>query len=402
VTFDIATCMYYTGIDPFTKQEVCVAKGFGIESRWRRANDSDYISYIGDCVLRLLQGVAAMRTRFGCSIAVLLAVGWLSTATAEDSKPVRVTVDNFRRAESDTYFARFAKEGGFGKLKHERDLAPIDNQTVIRLNRDTLYSFGVFDLDASPVTVSLPDAGKRYMAMQVINEDQYALDVFYAPGQHTFTKEKIGTRYVCLAVRTFVNPNDAADVKAVHTLQDAIKVEHKAAGKFEMPNWDQASLKKVREALLGLAVANGGLDSSRMFGRKDEVDPIHHLIGTAAGWGGNPRYAALYSGIEPKENDGKTAYRLTVKDVPVDGFWSVSVYNKDGFFQKNARHAYTVNNVTAKANPDGSVTIQFGGDESESNYIPIMAGWNYTVRLYRPRKELLDGTWKFPEAKPVK
>src|SRR5690606_33407396 len=109
--------------------------------------------------------------------------------------------------------------------------APINNQTVIRLNRDTLYSFGVFDLDAAPVTVTLPDAGKRYMAVQVIDEDQYAPDVFYAPEVHTFTKENVGTRYVCLAIRTFVNPNDPADMEAVHALQDAIKVDQKVAGK---------------------------------------------------------------------------------------------------------------------------------------------------------------------------
>ena len=344
-----------------------------------------------------------MRTRkIPIAAALLVATGWLAAASADDGKPVRVTVDNFRRAESDTYFARFLKEGGFGKFHHERELAEIDRQTVIRLNRDTLYSFGVFDLDASPVTVTLPDAGKRFIAVQVIDEDHYAPDVFYAPGAHTLTKEKIGTRYVCLAIRTFVNPNDAADVKAVHALQDAIKVEQKAAGKFEVPNWDQASLKKVRVALLALAAANGGIDSARMFGRKGEVDPVQHLIGTAAGWGGNPQSTAFYVGGEPKQNDGKTVYRLTVKDVPVDGFWSVSVYNKDGFFQKNERNVYTVNNVTAKPYKDGSVTIQFGGDEGAPNCIPITPGWNYLVRMYRPRKEILDGTWKFPEVQPVK
>jgi hypothetical protein len=226
--------------------------------------------------------------------------------------------------------------------------------------------------------------------------------VFYAPGTYTLTKKKVGTRYVSLAVRTFVNPNDAADVKAVHALQAAIKVKQASAGKFEAPNWDAASLKEMREALLALAAANGGLDSARMFGRKGKVDPVQHLIGTAAGWGGNPPNAALYAGAEPKQNDGKTVYRLTVKDVPVDGFWSVSVYNKDGFFEKNARNAYTVNNVTAKPNADGSVTIRFGGDETAPNYLAIVPGWNYTVRLYRPRKELLDGAWKFPEAKPAK
>lgn len=324
------------------------------------------------------------------------------TATANDAPPTRVTVDNFNRAETDTYFAKFVKEGGFGKFHHERELAPIDKQTVIRLNRDTLYSFGVFDLDAGPVTVTLPNAGKRYMAIQVINEDHYAPEVVYKSGPHTFTKEKVGTRYMTLAVRTFVIPNDPADVKAVHALQDVLKVEQKEVGKFKVPNWDQESLKKVRDALLGVVAANGELDSSRMFGRKDEVDPIQHLLGTAAGWGGNPRTAAMYAGAVPKHNDGKTAYTLTVKDVPVDGFWSVSVYNKAGFFEKNAKNAYTFNNITAKPNADGSVTIHFGGDENALNYLPITPGWNYVFRMYRPRKEILDGAWKVPDAQPVK
>jgi hypothetical protein len=336
------------------------------------------------------------------SAILLILAGWVTRTSADDGTPIRVTVDNFRRAESDTYFARFVNEGGFAKFKHERELASIDNQTVIRLNRDTLYSFGVFDLDASPVTVTMPDAGKRYMAVQVIDEDQYSPEVLYAPGRYTFTKEEIGTRYVALAIRTFVNPNEPADVETVHALQDAILIDQKEVGKFEIPAWDQPSLKNVREALLSLAAANGGIDSARMFGRKGVVDPVQHLIGTAAGWGGNPPAAALYAGTVPHQNDGKTVYQLKVEDVPVDGFWSVSVYNQDGYFQKNTRNAYTVNNVTAKPNADGSVTIQFGGDEDTPNYLPIMPGWNYVVRMYRPRKKLLEGSWKFPEAQAIK
>ena len=88
--------------------------------------------------------------------------------------------------------------------------------------------------------------------------------------------------------------------------------------------------------------------------------------------------------------------------MPVDGFWSVSVYNKDGFFEKNAKSAYTLNNVTAKPDPDGSVTIHFGGNETAPNYLPITPGWNYLVRFYRPRKELLEGKWRLPAAEEVK
>lgn len=337
-----------------------------------------------------------MRLMVGC---VLICA---QSAIVDAADSIRVNVDNFTRAESDNYFAKFAKEGGFGKFSHERELADIEHQTVIRLNRDTLYSFGVFDLESGPVTVTLPDAEKRYMALQVINEDHFALDVFYAPGKHTFTKDGVGTRYVALAIRTFVDPNSAEDLKAVHALQDAIQVQQAAPGKLDLPHWDQESLTKVREALLAVIAANGEFDSSRMFGRKDQVDEVQHLLGTAAGWGGNPSYAAIYSGAEPTENDGKTPYQITVKDVPVDGFWSVSVYNKDGFFEKNPQNAYTINNVTAKPNADGSVTIHFGGNVQADNYLHIMPGWNYTVRLYRPRKEILDGNWKFPEAEPVK
>jgi hypothetical protein len=161
-------------------------------------------------------------------------------------------------------------------------------------------------------------------------------------------------------------------------------------------------LTKIREALLGLAAANGGLDSARMFGRKDQVDEVQHLIGTAAGWGGNPKSAAMYVGETLSKNDGKTVYRLTLKDVPVDGFWSVSVYNKAGFFEKNPQNAYTLNNVTAKPCADGSVTIQFGGDPNTPNMLPITPGWNYLLRLYRPRPEILDGKWQPPAAQIVK
>jgi hypothetical protein len=127
------------------------------------------------------------------------------------------------------------------------------------------------------------------------------------------------------------------------------------------------------------------------------------VIGAAIGWGGNPRSAADYQSFYPTQNDGKIVYRLTVKDVPVDGFWSISLYNAKGFFEKNDLNAYSVSNLTAKPNSDGSFIVQFGGCTKETtNCLPIMAGWNYTARLYRPRAEILNGDWKFPEAVPVR
>ena len=87
-----------------------------------------------------------------------------------------------------------------------------------------------------------------------------------------------------------------------------------------------------------------------------------------------------------------------MRDVPVDGFWSISVYNAAGYFEPNDRNAYSVNNITATPDADGSITVHFGGcGDDRPNCLPIMEGWNYAVRLYRPRPEILDGSWTFPE-----
>ena len=193
----------------------------------------------------------------------------------------------------------------------------------------------MFDFDAGPVTVTLPDAGKRFMVMQVVNEDQYTPAVFYGAGRHTLTKERIGKRYGIVVVRML-------------------------------------------------------------------VDPVRHPVGTALVWGGLPEKDALYLPVTPARNDGATIHKLTVKDVPVDGFWSITVYNAEGYLEPNQYNAYSVNNITANRGADGSVAVQFGGCDGEiPNCLPIMKDWNYTVRLFRPRPEVLDGTWRFPETQPV-
>ena len=121
-------------------------------------------------------------------------------------KGVPVSLDNFIRAETDLYFARTVNDGAFGKLRHRRDMASIDKQDVVRMNRDTLYSSGVFDLDAAPLTITLPEPGKRFMSMQVVSEDHFTTEVVYAPGSYTYARDKVGTRYVFIIIRTLADP----------------------------------------------------------------------------------------------------------------------------------------------------------------------------------------------------
>ena len=336
-----------------------------------------------------------------CAGLLLAAFDCVALAQSPSGKAIPVTADNFNRAETDLYFSRVAKDGGFGKFNHTREPTPLDRQAVIRSNRDTLYSPAVFDLDAGPVKITLPKPGNRFMSMIVINEDHYIYEVDYSPGTYNVTRAEIGTRYVLMGLRILADPGDPQDLKQAYALQDAVIVRQRNAGRFEPANWDTVSQKKVRDALL---VLNTTLpDLKRAFGSRTQVDRVRHLIATAAAWGGNPDSDATYLNVTPSKNDGATIYRLTVPaKVPINAFWSVTVYNAEGFLQKNPYDAYSLNSMTAKKNADGSVAIQFGGcDGKIPNCLPTLKSWNYMVRLYRPRDDILSGKWKFPEAQAV-
>jgi Protein of unknown function (DUF1254) len=176
-----------------------------------------------------------MRAKYA-KYAIALAMAALGAEATAGEGSVRVTPDNFPRAESDLFFSGIVKDGGSRKFMHRREPTPIARQTAIRMTRDTLYSAAVFDLDAGPVTITLPDPGKRFLSMQVIDEDAYTVEVVYGLGVHRLIKEGIGTRYIIVAVRILVNPNDPNDVDIVRALQDAIKVSQPGGpGAFKIP-----------------------------------------------------------------------------------------------------------------------------------------------------------------------
>lgn len=334
--------------------------------------------------------------------AFLFGASSLGLAGTVSAAPVTVNASNFTRSESDLYFsAVVAARGGVGILGHDREMTPLDKQAIIRMNRDTLYSSAIYDLDAGPVTITLPETNGRFMSMQVFDEDQYTHGVHYDAGPVTLTREDIGTRYVMVGIRTLVNPADPADMEAVHKLQDQVTAEQQGGpGSFEIPEWDADSRNKTRAKII--ALGDDMPDTKGMFGSREEVNPVLFFIGSAMAWGGNPDRDAMYLNRTAPNNDGKQVYKLSVKDVPVQSFWSITIYNSEGFIQPNDLNAYTLNNLTAKAEADGTYNVQFGGCEADTvNCLPIPENWNWMVRLYRPGDAILDGSWTFPELEAV-
>lgn len=309
-----------------------------------------------------------------------------------------VNVDNFVRAETSRMFAnQLALSGGVNEWAHGRRPQGASNQTVIRMNRDTLYSSAVVDISEG-ATLAMPDGGGRYMSVQVINQDHYTNRIFSGPGTFDLSTDVFDTPYVALIGRTFVDPDDDDDITAVHALQDALQVSAASTRPFDHPDYDSESSERTARHLRGLA---GGLqDAVTMFGARRDVDPVHHLLGTAMGWGGLPEHEAFY--VSDFERRATADHTMTLSDIPADAFWSVTVYNRDGFLEANAQRRYSLNSVTAHTATDGSVTVRFSPDvHDDPNWLPITDGWNYTLRLYQPRPIVLDGSWTPPTPRPV-
>lgn len=328
------------------------------------------------------------------------AAAWSEPAGAPAASPsIPVTIDNFNRAATDIELAKYvALAGGVNRFYHFREPTPVDNQPTVSMNRDTLYSTAIVDISEG-ATLTMPDVGERYLSAMVVNQDHYINAVFHGGGTYALDMDTFDTPYVAVYLRVLVDASDPQDVATVNALQDRMKIEAASAKPFILAKYDRDAYERMVRALIGLAPF--APDSTRVFGQKSDVDPVRHMVGTAVGWGGLPEHEALYLGIDPRLPVGK--YRIEVPaDVPVGAFWSISLYNAQRFFEPNELGAYTVNSVMGERNADGSMTVHFGGcEDGRVNCLPIMEGWNYTVRMYQPGPDILDGSWTFPAVQPA-
>ncbi len=172
------------------------------------------------------------------------------------------------------------------------------NRVTVRGNRDTLYSFGVFDL-RSPLTITLPAPEGRYQSLMIVSQD-HSIWRFYGPRTGTLTEEKVGTRYALLTIRTFMDPNDEQDMQRSVSAPGCGR--RRAGGCREVRSARLEQGKKWRRCEpRSMWSASTVTDSSRIFGRKEELDPVYWMLGTALGWGGLPAEHATYANLLPRK-----------------------------------------------------------------------------------------------------
>ena len=311
----------------------------------------------------------------------------------------KVTPESYIRAETDRNFHNIVGLSGnkINTIYHFRQPTAVDKQTVVRMNKDTLYSAAIVDTDGG-ATITLPKADKgRYMSILVVDNDHYAPMVIYEPGTHALPRD---TKYVMVAVRTQVfDPSNAAEIALVNKLQDQVVITATSADPLPPSKWDAASLKVLTEKYE--ADSKQYPSWKGMMGPRGKIDEKTRHIAAAAAWGLFPEWDATYLNYSGG-HDAAVCHKATYRVPENNAFWSITVYGNDGYM-KSANSVLNSNNV--KLNDDGSFTAHFGSDEAcgvhAINRVDVSEGWNFLMRIYRPGKSVLNGSYALPKAEPI-
>lgn len=314
----------------------------------------------------------------------------------------QVTPDNYARAEVDLSYQNIVKDVGSNKFRHDRQLIALDKQPAVTMNRDTVYSFGIFYAPKG-TTVSLPKSkDDRYQSAMIMQNDDFTDQVFYGAGTYEI---KSKTDFVAIVVRTQVNPGDPKDIDYVHQLQDEINVQWPAGTKvkaYKKVDWDQKSLKALRSQYQKEAAKLPNLNDTS--GARGQVHPDKLRLGASVALGLLPPADAVYL-YRDYGLKGDQCYKATYNkpDFKNGGFFSFTMYGADKYLHSENSN---LNNRAIKFDTDGKFTIFYGPKErcgKVDNWLPTPGdNWYLGMRIYRPGESVINGTYSIPEPIAVK
>ena len=317
-------------------------------------------------------------------------------ATAAAAQRI-VTPETFIRAETDRMFHDIAAlGGGVNQLYFIRSPTPLDRQTVVRMNRDTLYSAAVIDVTGG-ATITIPEMpDDRFVSVQIIDNDHFSPVVFYDPGVHEIPSD---TDFMVVAIRIqIMDPTDPDEVALVNSLQDQFVVTAANATPLPPFDWDRDSLDALRAQYE--AEAAGFANWNGMMGPRGQVNEETRHIAAAAAWGLNPEWDATYLNFAPGEGTA-SCFTATYEVPENDAFWSITVYDATGFI---ASEDSLLNSSNVTLNDDGTFTAFFGSEAlcgDVPNRLDTPEGWNFLMRIYLPGPSVLDGSYTLPPVTPV-
>lgn len=342
------------------------------------------------------------------SCLITCSTAFASTQLADETKEFFslkgkvVTEDTYPRAESERQMIVRQTNAGINKFEHKYELTPTDKQDVVRMNRDTYYSFATINVSkgAKAIMPKIPEG--MYMSIMTITLDHRIQPMQYGSGEFELSTH-VGD-YIFLVVRL-----DARLTKEqANKIQDQMKIVAGSDVPMAVKPYDKKSFESVEKELKAqmpaLLKKEGNEALINMFTDIDEkYDTFNEKkwkIGAAVGWGGALKTDNIYEISKNYPSD--TCYQATFEDPENKAFWSVTVYNADGFMFSDFAN-YSSN--TAVKNEDGTYTLSFGCGDDAINNIPTAnesGQFNLAMRHYQRSEKVAKGYRVLPFLKAIK
>lgn len=310
--------------------------------------------------------------------------------------PIPVAPENYVEAEVDLTFTQIVNEVGSNAFRHDRTLMPLDKQPAVTMNRNTIYSFGIFYAPKG-TTITLPRSKDgRYQSAMMLQTDHYIDQTFYAPGTFEIVSE---TEFTGIAIRTQVDEKDPEDVKYVNSLQDQIVVtlpDGVEPKEYQPRTWDMGSLEALRAQYQGEAGKLPNLNATS--GARGTIDPHFQRLGVSVALGLMPPEDAVYYYHDYGLKGGQ-CYKATYNPpgFKEGGFFSFTMYGADKYIHSEDS---TLTNRDIQFDSDGTFTLRFGpadacGDVANRLDTPG-DNWYLGLRVYRPGQDEIDGNYEMP------
>lgn len=336
-------------------------------------------------------------------ISLLVASAMLSPLTANSASKtdIPVTTDNYVEADVDVSFANIYKTAGANKFRHDRNLIALDQQPAVTMNRDTVYSIGIFYVPKGTVITLPKSKDGRYQSAMILQSDHYIDQVFYGAGDHEI---KSVTEFAAIVVRTQVDTSNPDDIKYVNTLQDQIKVTYPKGievKEYKPRNWNMAELNVLRDEYQVKAAELPNFNETS--GAHGTIDPEKQKMGVAVALGLLPPKDAMYL-YRDYGLSKDVCYTATYKEPGFNelGFFSFTMYGADKYLHEGVSN---LNDRTIKRNEDGTFTLYFGSKTTCGDVANLLDtpsdNWYLGMRVYRAKDDVLDGSYQLPIPTPV-